>query len=64
MLNCRCPHITVFCFVLLLIIYILFQEKKEIMDAFENYKEEMSDVSEMIEIATLDKEMAEEKVGV
>ena len=63
MLNCRCPHI-IFCFVLLLIIYILFQEKKEIMDAFENYKEEMSDVSEMIEIATLDKEMAEEKVGV
>ncbi|XP_041368819.1 dynactin subunit 1-like isoform X2 [Gigantopelta aegis] len=36
-------------------------EKKEIMEAFDGYREEMSDVSEMIEIATLDKEMAEEK---
>ena len=31
-------------------------------EAFERYKEEMADVAESIELATLDKEMAEEKV--
>ena len=31
-------------------------------EAFERYKEEMTDVAESIELATLDKEMAEEKV--
>lgn len=32
-------------------------------EAFERYKEEISDVQETIELATLDKEMAEEKVS-
>ena len=32
------------------------------MEEFERYKEEMADVAETVEIATLDKEMAEEKV--
>ena len=31
-------------------------------EAFERYKDEMSDLAETVEIATLDKEMAEEKV--
>ena len=30
--------------------------------AFDNYKDEMADFAETVEIATLDKEMAEEKV--
>jgi len=33
-----------------------------VQEAFERYKEEMADVAESIELATLDKEMAEEKV--
>ena len=41
---------------------IYFQEAQEIADAYENYKDEMSDLAETVEIATLDKEMAEEKV--
>ena len=32
-------------------------------EAFERYKDEMSDLAETVEIATLDKEMAEEKVS-
>lgn len=39
-----------------------FQESRDHQDAFEQYKEEMSDLAETVEIATLDKEMAEEKV--
>jgi len=35
-----------------------------VMESFERYKEEMADVAESIELATLDKEMAEEKVSV
>ena len=38
-------------------------ETKEALEAFDHYKEEMSDLAETVEIATLDKEMAEEKVG-
>jgi len=33
-----------------------------VSEAFERYREEMADVAESIELATLDKEMAEEKV--
>jgi hypothetical protein len=40
----------------------IFQEASDIQEAYERYKEEMADVSESIELATLDKEMAEEKV--
>ena len=35
-----------------------------LQDAFDAYKEEMAEVAETMEIATLDKEMAEEKVSV
>lgn len=38
------------------------KEAKEAIDSKERYMEEMSDVHEAIEMATLDKEMAEEKV--
>ena len=34
----------------------------DFQDAFDAYKEEMAEVHESMEIATLDKEMAEEKV--
>jgi hypothetical protein len=44
-------------------IILSFQEASDIQEAYERYKEEMSDVSESIELATLDKEMAEEKVN-
>ena len=40
----------------------LLQEKTDIQESFDRYKDEMSDVTETVEIATLDKEMAEEKV--
>ena len=42
---------------------IYLQETQEAQDAYENYKDEMADLAETVEIATLDKEMAEEKVG-
>jgi len=42
-------------------VYVL-QETNEVTESFERYKEEMADVAESIELATLDKEMAEEKV--
>lgn len=48
--------------VLNFLITVYLQETQEIQDAFENYKDEMSDLTETVEIATLDKEMAEEKV--
>ena len=31
-------------------------------ESFESYKDEMADLAETVELATLDKEMAEEKV--
>lgn len=37
------------------------QEAKEAMEAKERYMEEMSDTADAIEMATLDKEMAEER---
>ncbi|XP_052269765.1 dynactin subunit 1-like isoform X2 [Dreissena polymorpha] len=37
------------------------KEARDSSEAFEQYKEEMSDLAETVEIATLDKEMAEEK---
>ncbi|XP_078717657.1 dynactin subunit 1 isoform X2 [Lampetra fluviatilis] len=37
------------------------REAKEVIEAKERYMEEMADVSDAIEMATLDKEMAEEK---
>ena len=40
------------------------QEASEVEESFERYKEEMADVAESIELATLDKEMAEEKVHI
>lgn len=39
------------------------QETKDVMDEFDRYKEEMADLAETVEMATLDKEMAEEKVS-
>ena len=33
------------------------------MDEFDRYREEMADLAETVEMATLDKEMAEEKVS-
>ena len=42
--------------------YLSLQEAKDRAEEFERYKEEMADVAETVEIATLDKEMAEEKV--
>ena len=38
------------------------KEFSELQQEFEIYKEEMADVTETVEMATLDKEMAEEKV--
>lgn len=40
------------------------QEAREIEVAYDNYKDEMADLTETVEIATLDKEMAEEKVKI
>ncbi|KAL4231416.1 Dynactin subunit 1 [Mactra antiquata] len=37
------------------------KEARDHLEAFEQYKEDMSDLTETVEIATLDKEMAEEK---
>lgn len=37
-------------------------ETREAIEAKERHAEEMSDLSEAVEMATLDKEMAEEKV--
>ena len=38
------------------------QKEEETRQEFELYKDEMADVSESMEMAALDKEMAEEKV--
>jgi len=38
------------------------QEARDALDQYEQYKEEMADLAETVEMATLDKEMAEEKV--
>lgn len=38
-------------------------EAREAIEAKERHAEEMSDFSESVEMATLDKEMAEEKVS-
>jgi len=43
--------------------FVVYQEAGDAEEAFERYKEEMADVAESIELATLDKEMAEEKVS-
>ena len=37
------------------------QEAKEALEAKERYREEMADTADAIEMATLDKEMAEER---
>ncbi|VDI33768.1 dynactin 1, partial [Mytilus galloprovincialis] len=37
------------------------KEAKDVQESFDAYKDEMTDLSETVEIATLDKEMAEEK---
>ena len=39
------------------------KECRDIQEAYDRYKEEMSDLAETAEMASLDKEMAEEKVG-
>lgn len=41
---------------------ICLQETAEKQAAFDQYKEEMSDLADTVEMATLDKEMAEEKL--
>ncbi len=38
-------------------------ETREAIEAKEHHAEEMSDLAEAVEMATLDKEMAEEKVS-
>lgn len=38
------------------------KEAKDIQEQFNNYKDEMSELQETIELSALDKEMAEEKV--
>ena len=38
------------------------QDARDAIEAKEQHAEEMSDLSEAVEMATLDKEMAEEKV--
>ena len=38
------------------------KETKDSQESFERYKDEMSDLTETVELATLDKEMAEERV--
>lgn len=38
------------------------QEAQDVRQEFDQYKDEMADVSESMEMAALDKEMAEEKV--
>lgn len=40
------------------------KETRDVQETFERYKDEMADITETVEIATLDKEMAEEKVRV
>ena len=40
-----------------------FQECQDVQEAYNRYKDDMSELSETIEISALDKEMAEEKVG-
>lgn len=35
---------------------------KDLLEEFDRYKDEVADITETVEIATLDKEMAEEKV--
>ena len=39
------------------------QEAKEVQEAFDKYKEDMAEIGEAAELATLDKEMAEERVN-
>jgi len=39
------------------------QETREAVEARDAHADEMSDLAETVEMATLDKEMAEEKVG-
>jgi len=39
------------------------QEAREAIEARETHAEEMADLAETVEMATLDKEMAEEKVS-
>lgn len=45
----------------MLTIFFYLQDAKEAIEARETYQEEMSGLSEAIEMATLDKEMAEER---
>lgn len=40
------------------------KENKDIQEQYDAYREEMNDAQETIELSTLDKEMAEEKVSV
>ena len=40
------------------------KEVRDVQEAFDRYKEEMSDLAETAEMASLDKEMAEEKVTI
>ena len=46
----------------IIIEHFFLQELSEMQHEYEQYKEEMADVTETVEMATLDKEMAEEKV--
>lgn len=39
------------------------KDARDILEQYDRYKDDMADLSETVEIATLDKEMAEEKVS-
>ena len=39
------------------------KEAKDIQEQYDNYKDEMAELQETIELSALDKEMAEEKVS-
>ena len=49
--------------VLIVVFVVSSQETRDVQEQFNAYKDEMSDTSDTLEILTLDKEMAEEKVG-
>ena len=42
---------------------VCYQREEDVRQDFDQYKDEMADVSESMEMAALDKEMAEEKVS-
>ena len=49
---------------LIVVFVVSSQETRDVQEQFNAYKDEMSDTSDTLEILTLDKEMAEEKVSI